>query len=249
MEVVVKLDAFEGPLDLLLHLIRVAEVRIEDIFVSQITEQYLSIIRAAEAFDMEIAGEFITMAATLIEIKSRSLLPKPPAVEDDEEDELSPEEQIIRQLQLYEMIKNVSSDMRTLESEGAGRRYKLPEELSFKTPELDLTGVTAESLFDAFENVLLRKTEETDQIRERVIRREVFTVTNRMVYLRKTIRKKKKVAFSELFDDAVTREEIVVTFIAMLEMIRNGNLQVLQKGLFREIMLTWREEEDTDGNK
>ena len=242
MELVVKLSSFEGPLDLLLHLIRVAEVNIEDIFVSQITEQYLQIIREAEKIDMEIAGEFITMAATLIEIKSRSMLPKPPKQESEDEEELSPEEQIIRQLQLYEMIKDVSGDMKELESEGVGRRYKLPEELIPPAPELDLSGVTVEALFEAFENVLLRKTEENHNVGERIIHRDVFTVPNRMAYLRRIIKKNKAVTFSELFDDSVTREEIVVTFVAMLEMIRNGRIGVQQKGVFREIMLTWREE-------
>ena len=242
MELVVKLNSFEGPLDLLLHLIRVAEVNIEDIFVSQITEQYLAIIHEAEAFDMEIAGEFITMAATLIEIKSRSLLPKEKDDETEDEEGLSPEEQIIRQLQLYEMIKEVSGDMKSLESEGAGRRFKLPEELIPPAPELDLSGVTVDALFDAFENVLLRETDTVTDQGERVIRRETFTVPNRMAYMRRVIRRKKNVMFSELFDDAVTKEELVVTFLAMLELIRDGKIGVQQKGMFREILLTWIEE-------
>ena len=105
MDLVVKLSMFEGPMDLLLHLIRKAEINIEDIFVSQITEQYLAIIDEAKQMDMAVAGEFITMAATLIEIKSRSLLPKPETPEDElSEVYIDPQEMLIAQLQLYNLF-------------------------------------------------------------------------------------------------------------------------------------------------
>ncbi len=241
MDLVVKLDMFEGPMDLLLHLIRKAEIKIEEIFVSRITEQYLSIVQEAKKLDMDVAGEFITMAAMLLEIKSRSLLPKP-VVEEEEEDYIDPEELLIRQLQLYNLFKEATDDMRSLEQEGTSHRYKLPEEILPPAPELDLTGVTVQTLCDAFSALLLRKTsEEPQKVNERVVHRDMFTVPDRIAYLRRTLRKKGSVRFFELFDDASTREQIVVTFMAMLEMMRLGRIGVSQKDTFSDIMLNWKE--------
>ena len=246
MDLVVKLDMFEGPMDLLLHLIRKAEIKIEEIFVSRITEQYLAIVQEAKKLDMDVAGEFITMAATLLEIKSRSLLPKPVA-EENEEDYIDPEELLIRQLQLYNLFKEATDDMRTLEQEGTSHRYKLPEEILPPAPELDLTGVTVQTLCDAFSALLLRKTsQEPEKTRERMIHRDMFTVPDRMAFLRRTLRKRGTMKFVELFDDASTREQIVVTFIAMLEMMRHGRIAVTQKDTFSDIMLDWKEHTESE---
>lgn len=243
MDLVVKLSMFEGPMDLLLHLIRKAEINIEDIFVSQITEQYLAIIDEAKQMDMAVAGEFITMAATLIEIKSRSLLPKPETPEDElPEDYIDPQEMLIAQLQLYNLFKENAGQMRELEREGVAHRYKLPEEILPPKPELDLGGVTAQTLYDAFSSLLLRRAEqEARSPSQRIIRRDAFTVPDRMAYLRRVLRKRGHAHFDELFGDAVTRAEIVVTFMAMLEMMRLGRITIEQKGTFDAITLNWRE--------
>ena len=235
MNLVVKLSAFEGPMDLLLHLVRKAEINIEDIFVSQITEQYLQIIHQAEQLDMEVAGEFITMAAMLLEIKSRAMLPKPQIEDVEAEDELDPEEMLIQQL--------TSDQMRRMESEGTAHRYKLPEEILPQKPQLDLTGVTAQSLYDAFSSLLLRRAgEDAPSTPARTIRRDAFTVPDRMAYLRRMLRSRGVMRFDELFDDACTRAQIVVTFMALLEMMRLGRVGVQQNGTFSDICITWRQQ-------
>lgn len=243
MDLVVKLSAFEGPMDLLLHLVRKAEINIEDIFVSQITEQYLQIIHQAEQLDMEVAGEFITMAAMLLEIKSRAMLPKPQIEDVETEDELDPEEMLIQQLTLYNLFKEASDQMRRMESEGTAHRYKLPEEILPQKPQLDLTGVTAQSLYDAFSSLLLRRAgEDAPSAPARTIRRDAFTVPDRMAYLRRMLRSRGVMRFDELFDDACTRAQIVVTFMALLEMMRLGRIGVRQNGTFSDICITWRQQ-------
>ncbi|MGI6004592.1 MAG: segregation and condensation protein A [Christensenellales bacterium] len=239
---IVQLDQFEGPLDLLLHLIRRAQIDIADIFVSQITQQYLDIMQAAESIDMEVSSEFIAMAATLVEIKSRSLLPRPP--KETEEAQEDPEALLIRQLEEYNRFKQASEALRNLEALGKQSFYKLPEELLPPEPELDLEGVGVDALYEALKSVILRSRERTmrEQIpRQRDIMRDAFTVGERIGYIRNTLKARRTMRFDELFEEAVTRPEIVTTFIAMLELMRMRRIKISQSRVYDPIVLSWRD--------
>ena len=154
MAYIVSLKDFDGPLDLLLTLISNAKIDIQDIFVSQITEQYLETMRLVDELDMDSASEFLQMAATLLEIKSRAMLPKPPKPEDP--DELSPEEALIRQLEEYRQFKEVSARMHELEEEARALLTKLPEEYPLPPPNIEITGLTLDKLIKAYRRVLDR---------------------------------------------------------------------------------------------
>ena len=154
MPYIVSLKQFDGPLDLLLTLITSAKLDIQDIFVSEITEQYLESMKLVDELDMDSASEFLQMAATLLEIKSRAMLPKPPKPE--EEGALSPEEELIRQLTEYKQFKEISARMHQLEEEARALLTKLPEEYPLPPPNIEITGLTLEKLAKAFRRVLDR---------------------------------------------------------------------------------------------
>ena len=236
MAYVVSLKQFDGPLDLLLTLISRAKVDICDIFVSEITEQYLESMSLVEELDMDSASEFLQMAATLLEIKSRAMLPKPPKVE---EDELSPEEALIRQLTEYKQFKEASERMHRLEEEARALMMKLPEEFPLPPPNVELTGLTLDKLARAFLRVLERA--EADQqeavLAAREIRRDTFTISGCMTRIQRRLRKG-NFTFSELFDDNMTRSELITMFMALLELIKLNRVKAEQKGAYEDIMLS-----------
>ena len=237
MPYIVSLKQFDGPLDLLLTLISNAKIDIHDIFVSEITEQYLETMKLVDELDMDSASEFLQMAATLLEIKSRAMLPKPPKPEDPEE--LSPEEALIRQLEEYRQFKEVSARMHELEEEARALMTKLPEEYPLPPPNIEITGLTIEKLIRAYRRVLERaaRAEAADRMASREIHRDTFTVANCMARISRRVRKGRCV-FSELFDEAYTRQEVVTMFMALLELIKLNRLHVSQEGAYDEIYLT-----------
>ena len=180
MAYIVSLKQFDGPLDLLLTLISNAKVDIQDIFVSEITEQYLETMKLVDELDMDSASEFLQMAATLLEIKSRSMLPKPPKPES--EDELSPEEALIKQLTEYRQFKEASERMHALEEEARALMTKMPEEYPLPPPNVEITGLTLDKLVRAFRRVLERAeaSERAENMAGREIRRDQFTVSGCM---------------------------------------------------------------------
>ena len=153
----VNLKEFQGPLDLLLHLIEQAEVDIKDIFISEITAQYLEYMGQIDTLDMDTASEFITMAATLVYIKSRSLLPKPPKENTEEED---PADALIRQLREYRAAKETGEKLRSLLDGARGIYAKLPEEFVLPPQEIILEESSVQSLFDAFAELMDKRREE-----------------------------------------------------------------------------------------
>ncbi|MBQ6692499.1 MAG: segregation/condensation protein A, partial [Clostridia bacterium] len=150
----VHLNRFEGPLDLLLHLIEQAKVDIKDIFISEITAQYLALMDEVEELDMDTASEFLTMAATLVYIKSRSLLPRPPR--EEAQDEEDPEEALVRQLREYKAFKEAGAKLEILQQEQARSYTRLPEEFILPPQEYSLEEATAAELYEAFFAVLNR---------------------------------------------------------------------------------------------
>jgi segregation and condensation protein A len=231
----VSLKQFDGPLDLLLTLISKARIDIQDIFISEITDQYLKYMDAVDELDMDSASEFLQMAATLIEIKSRAMLPRPPKVED--EDGLSPEEALVKQLTEYKLFKEASARMQALETEAKALITKLPEEVPLPPQEFEITGLTMDRLTRAFARVL-RRLEEQESGSEptRRIRRDTYTVAECMARINRRVRKG-RCGFTELFEDMRDRDEIITMFMAMLEMVKHSRLKVSQEGTYSEIYL------------
>ncbi len=237
-----KLSQFEGPLDMLLFLVGKAKIDIRDIFVSEITDQYVQSVREATDLDMDDASAFVAMAATLLEIKSRSLLPRPPAPEEED-----PEQALIRQLEEYQRFKALASDMRGFEKASMLMFRKLPEEYPLPPPTLELTGLTLAGLCEAFARVCARLPKEEEKTpEERRILRDEFTVARAMGAITRALRKG-RVPFTGLFSKRPCREEVVALFLALLEMMRLGRVLVAQSGVYDEIILTAREEREAQG--
>ena len=237
MPYIVSLKQFDGPLDLLLTLISNAKIDIHDIFVSEITEQYLETMKLVDELDMDSASEFLQMAATLLEIKSRAMLPKPPKPEDP--DELSPEEALIKQLEEYRQFKEVSARMHELEEEARALLTKLPEEYPLPPPNIEITGLTLEKLIRAYRRVLERaaRADADDRMASREIRRDAHTVASCMARISRRVRRG-RCSFTELFDDEFTRQEIVTMFMALLELIKLNRIHVSQENAYDEIYLS-----------
>ena len=235
MAYVVSLKQFDGPLDLLLTLISRAKVDIRDIFVSEITEQYLASMEGLDELDMDAASEFLQMAATLLEIKSRALLP-PDKSQDPEEE--SPEEALIRQLTEYKTFKELSGEMKSLEEEARALITKLPEEYPVPPPLFELTGLTLDGLARAFARVLKRvqDRQETGEPARREIQRDRFTVQSCMFRIQRRV-KKGETSFAALFEDAPGRDEVITVFLALLELLRLNRITVRQRNVYGEIRL------------
>ena len=239
MAYVVDLRRYEysGPLDLLLDMISHAKIDIKDIFVSEITEQYLETMSQIGDLDMDSASEFLQMAATILEIKSRALLPKPPEPEDPDEE--SPEEALIRQLEEYKKFKEISAEMKQLEEEAKHLLTKLPEEYPLPPPTIELTGLTLAGLAKAFQRVLRRleeqaENEQFEKYSRREVRREVYTVGQCMVRIQKRL-KNGPVMFFSLFEDSPVKEEVISVFLALLELLKLSKVKAVQKSEYEDI--------------
>lgn len=239
MGMIFQLKDFDGPLDLLLHLIGKAQVDIKDIFVSEITDQYIESVRNAPDLDMDDATDFLVMAATLLEIKSRAMLPKPPPVGEDEED---PEQALIRQLEEYKRFKESAAAMQEFERAAQDIFTKLPEEYPLPPQETELVGLTLQGLTEAFLRIWARKPAADEGTEEnhyapRDIHRDEHTVQECMLTLLHGIRKKGRMRFDEAFSAAPTKEEVVTLFLALLELLKLGEMHLEQEGVYSEILL------------
>ena len=225
----VHLKEFDGPLDLLLHLIEQAKVDIKDIFISEITNQYLSLMEELDELDMDTASEFLTMAATLVYIKSRSLLPKPPKEAEEEED---PEEALVRQLKEYKLFKQAGEKLNELSAGMRGVFSRLPE-------EYELEQATAEELFAAFMDVLNREEPESSipEIAKKVDA-DKYTVRTQLVKIRAKLKEGASVTFEELFEATSVKLEKIVTFMALLEMIARQEILLKQSTPYGRITIT-----------
>jgi segregation and condensation protein A len=229
----VKLEVFEGPLDLLLYLIKKDEVDIYDISIERITGQYLEFMEAFKTLDLEVAGEFVVMAANLIYLKSRSLLPahvQPPEEEAEEDD---PRWDLIRHLVEYKKFKDAAAQLGEREALQNSLYQRLPDAAE-ALPERPLGEVSVFDLINAFNKVLKRITQQED-LRE--IFEENFTVSDKIDLIMKLTATDVPLKFTELFASAASRTEIVVTFLALLELIRLKQLRCLQDEPFGEIEL------------
>ena len=230
---------FDGPLELLLTLIHNAQIEIKDIFVSSITDQYIAYIHSEAFLDMEDATEFLVMATTLLEIKSRAMLPKPPKLEEGEED---PEEALIRRLEEYKAFRETAGAMKEFENAAGHIFSKLPDEFPLPPQETELVGLNLDALLAALNNVLSRKPAqeskpEVNHYKLRDIHRDEHNVQECMLDILTTVKKAKRVRFEDIFSDTPTKEEVVTYFMALLELLRLGEMHAEQTQVGGEIYL------------
>lgn len=242
MALTLHLNQFDGPLDMLLFLVGKAKIDIQDIFVSHVTDQYIAFVRSAEDLDMEDASSFIRMAALLLEIKSRSLLPKPEPL--DEED---PEVLLIRQLEEYAAFKQIAQEMQSFEKAAAKMYQKLPEEYPLPPPTLEIFGLTLSGLVNAFVQVLTRVPEEEESTVEtaRRIVKDEYTVPFCMANILKKA-KQGVTGFTTLFSAYPTKEEVVTLFLALLELLRLGKVHCVQEAAGEDIFISLKKQEGDD---
>lgn len=252
MKMLYKLEAFEGPLDLLLHLIDKSEVDIYNIPIKDITEQYMEYVQAMHELELEVTSEFLVMAATLLAIKSKMLLPKPPVLDLDfdfyEEDDFDPRAELVQKLIEYRKYKAIADLLRDKEVERSLVFTREPEDLAPYVPQVQenpVKGLDVHDLMLAFQRTL-RKMVHRNQVTK--IRRDEISVKDRIADLVDLLRNKGgRLLFSKLFEKQCSREEIVVTFLAILELMKMKKIQCFQHRLFEDIVIQAKEGELTDG--
>ena len=251
MAISVKLNVFEGPLDLLLHLIDKNKIDIYDIPIVEITDQYMEYIHSMEKEDLGIMSEFMVMAATLLDIKCKMLLPKEVNEEGEEED---PRAELVQKLLEYKMYKYMSYELKDKMDAAANVYYReadIPKEvLKYKEPvdpaEL-LRGMTLEKLNAIFKSVIRRQEDKIDPIRSRfgTIEKEEVSLSEKMLELKEFAGKHKKFSFRALLEKQHSRIQVIVTFLSILELMKMGHIHVDQETLFGEIEIEVLTEPDT----
>ena len=233
----VQFEVFEGPLDLLLYLIKQEEVDIYEVNLTKLATQFIEYIDLMRAFDLEIAGEFLVMASTLMYIKSRELLPVDQQVVVEAEDEgEDPRFELIRQLVEYKKFKDAAAKLQTLEERQENVFPRLPGKIEFENTEAPVKiEVSIFDLLNAVNSVLKRFQDKTAGTRE--IYEDKWTVSEKIEFVLKTLTERGSVKFSELFETAANRAEVVCTFLALLELIRLKQLACIQPQPFDEIQI------------
>ncbi len=244
MGIPVKLEVFEGPLDLLLHLIDKNKVDIYDIPIVEITNQYMEYIEAMEQQDLNVMSEFLLMAATLLDIKCRMLLPAEVNEDGEEED---PRAELVEQLLQYKMYKYMSYELKDRQMDGELLMFKdptIPEEVKeYEAPvDLDelLDGITLAQLNAIFKDMMKRQNDKIDPVHSTFgkIEKEEVTVEDKLEYLNKYITSHKKFSFRDLLKQQKSKTQLVVTFLAILEMMKMGTIWVEQEHTFDDIIIT-----------
>ena len=249
MSISYKLEQFEGPLDLLLHLIEKNKVSIYDIPIAEITEQYLDYVSRMEREDLNVVSEFLVMAATLLDIKSRMLLPAEVNEEGEEED---PRAELVARLLEYKMYKYMALELKDRELDADKVLYKaptIPKEVAKYEPPVDLDklldGLTLAKLQGIFEAVMRRQEDKVDPIRSRfgTIRREPVSLEQKIASVMGYAREHRKFSFRSMLEKQGDKLEIVVTFLAVLELMKIGKMRLTQGGLVGGMEREAQEEE------
>ena len=254
MAISYKLEKFEGPLDLLLHLIDKNKVDIYDIPIVEITRQYLEYVNQMEREDLNIVSDFLVMAATLLDIKSRMLLP---AKEDEEGEEEDPRAELVARLLEYKRYKMMAQELLDLEEDAQGILFKpptVPKEVAKYEPPVDLDqlldGLTLAKLQRIFEGVMKRQEDKVDPIRSSfgTIKKEPVSLEERVMDVLRFARKKRRFSFRQMLTRQGDKLEIVVTFLAVLELMKVGKLSLTQEHTFddMEIEILEKEGEETE---
>ena len=259
MGIPVKLEVFEGPLDLLLHLIDKNKIDIYDIPIVEITNQYMEYIRNMQREDLNIMSECLVMAATLLDIKCRMLLPKEVNEEGEEED---PRQELVEQLLQYKMYKYISYELKEREMDSDMVLYKgptIPEEVKEYVEPVNLDkllgDLTLQKLGAIFQDVMKRQTDKIDPVRSKFgkIEKEEVTLTDKFTYIHSYMKDHKRFSFRQLLEKQHTKMHIVVTFLAILEMMKFGEIHVEQEETCGDIMIERtgilsERTEEADGN-
>lgn len=244
MGIPVKLQVFEGPLDLLLHLIDKNKIDIYDIPIVEITNQYMDYIKAMEREDLNVMSEFLVMAATLLDIKCKMLLPKEVTEDGEEED---PRQELVEQLLQYKMYKYMSYELRDRELDGGRTMYKdptIPEEVMDYVEPVDLDellgNLTLATLNRVFQDVIRRQEDKIDPVRSKFgkLEKEEVTVEEKLETVTDYAREHKYFSFRTLLGSQKSKMQTVVTFLAVLQLIKEGILIVQQEHAFDDIMIT-----------
>jgi segregation and condensation protein A len=234
------IEQFEGPLDLLLHLVGRARIDIEDIFISEVTGQYLEYVSSMDALSMESASEFLEMAATLLYIKSRMMLPS----EQTEEEEEDPEQELIQRLKIYKVYKEAAEALKGYETSAERVYYKLPEEIGFPAEKLLIEQMTLDGLCAAYLEVFSRQPDaKMEHIEEVEIRKDVYTIRERSRHIMRMLNQYGMTTFGMLFSEARSRLEVAVTFVALLNMLHRNLVSIQQDACFEEMYISKRTEE------
>lgn len=252
MAIPVKLPVFEGPLDLLMHLIEKNKIDIYDIPIVTITDQYLDYIRQMDREDMNVTSEFMVMAATLIDIKCRMLLPKEVNEEGEEQD---PREELVRQLLEYKKYKYMSVELRSMMNNSGDtvvRKKMLPEEVKSYAPPVDLdellSDIDINKLHKIFQQVLRRQENKIDPIRSKFgrIEKEEVSLPEKMTFVERFAIKERHFSFKKLLEGQKSKMHVVVTFLAILELMKTGKIQIAQEETFGDILIDSLEDENTE---
>ncbi|KMT21370.1 segregation/condensation protein A [Clostridium cylindrosporum] len=237
MSINIKIDAFEGPLDLLLHLIKKSEVDIYDIPIARITDQYIAYLKEMEELDLDIASEFLVMAATLVEIKSKMLLPK--KKKEDDFDEEDPRLELVEKLIEYKKYKEFAGNLKEIE-ENTLIYFKGPEIIDdIENKDVFFKNITVENLMIAFRKIM-DNYENRHRSEKRVyenISSDEFKIEDKMEFIKYTLENNEKVYFDTFFQFAKNKLEIIVIFMAMLELIKLREIRVYQNNNFDNITI------------
>ncbi len=244
MAIPVKLEVFEGPLDLLLHLIDKNKIDIYDIPIAEITEQYLDYIRKMQTEDMNVMSEFLVMAATLLDIKCKMLLPREVNDEGEEED---PRAELVERLLEYKMYKYMAYELKDRQMDAGQVLYRaknLPKEVASYRPPLNyeelLGDLTLNKLQDIFQSMLKRQEDKIDPVRSNFgkIEKDEIDMDAKMVYIEDYVRSHRTFSFRNLLEKQHSKVEIIVTFMVILEMMKLGRIGIVQEHLFDDIQIT-----------
>lgn len=251
MAIAVKINVFEGPLDLLLHLIEKNKIDIYDIPIVEITDQYMDYLHSMEKEDLGAMSEFLVMAATLLDIKCKMLLPKEVNEEGEEED---PREELVQKLLEYKMYKYMSYELRDCMDNAAGIFFKSPsipdEVLRYREPvdpqEL-LQGLTLERLNAIYQSILKRQESKIDPIRSKfgTIEKEEVSLSDKMLSMKTYAFEHRHFSFRQLLTRQSSRVQIIVTFLSILELMKMGYIQVQQDELFDDIQVNVTQDPET----
>jgi len=232
MHYVTKINEFEGPLDLLLHLIKKSNIDIYDISLSDITDQYLEYIHQMEELNLDIASEYLVMATELLEYKSRSLLPK--KIEDDKEEE-DPKEELIKRLVDYKKYKEITSEFKKLEDIRSEIYTKTPSNINeYDEKVINNSELSVNDLISAFKKFIDRK-EYEKPLNTKITTKEL-SVSDRIIKIKEILKTKNEVNFIDLFDK-LTKDYVVVTFLSILEMSKNKEIEIKQDNNFGNIII------------
>lgn len=246
MGIQVKLEVFDGPLDLLLHLIEKNKVDIFDIPIVLITEQYLAYVSSMDTKDMDVMSEFLVMAATLVRIKSKMLLP---VEETDEEEEEDPRQELVERLLEYKMYKYASFELKDRQVDAGRVFYKepsIPEEIKNYKDEVDyeelLSDITLKKLQDIFDSVMQKQVDKIDPIRSNFgeIEKEEINIEDHMIFLEEYAMLHGTFSFRKVLEHGSGKTYVIVTFLGILEMMKTGKVTIEQDNLFDDIRITYQ---------